>query len=727
MRYGSTRKDYFWITDMRPFMIMHPYRTELIGQNLSNYKDNHGNKLFEEAIAMVKSQDEGFINYYWQWKDDTTRVVPKLSYVKGFEPWGWIIGTGIYLEDVREEIALLKNRLLLISTGIIAIIILIWIYVIRQSLRIENRRRVAEKNLRLSRQKYKSLVEASTDGTLMLVNDDVIYHNLKFRKLLDRPINDNRKLIFDELFSVKWISIKEQIKQPDKSQNTEAKLIISAKDNKDVVLTTSKVDYAGAEGYIVIVKDVTTERQISKEGRELSRELQLPMLYMSKPITENIKPLNTISYEATAKEVAKLMKREQCEVVFVTAGGQIVGVIVERDISKRLVAEGKDLTTPASEIMTAPVQHIEHNAPLYKAVIQCWRNNTSHLLVKNGDGEPIGVVGKVILLEFQQNSLGYLAKEIYGAETIDKLVKLHKRVPVLVKALLDSGSKASNITYVNSTIADAIHQRVIELAIKSTGEPPVAFCFLVLGSEGRMEETQYTDQDNAIVFEDNDNAKSYFDNLAIKITENLHKIGYNKCKGDVMASNTKWCQPLSVWKQYFTDWTQSPEPQNILDSSIFFDFRCVYGNMQLSEMLRYHLKTLTPKNGLFFYHMSQSLNRFKPTIESESIDLKKVIFPLVAAIRIYSLHYQFNATNTLSRLSKLKEKLERIDINEIIYSYNFLTHKRLETQVHSIINHEPPDNLLDLNTLTNGERKLLSHSIVKINEILSGLNLDFVK
>jgi signal-transduction protein with cAMP-binding, CBS, and nucleotidyltransferase domain/PAS domain-containing protein len=727
MRYGQNRKDYFWITDMRPFMVMHPYRAELMGDDLSNYEDSHGNKLFLEAVEVVRTKADGFINYYWQWKDDTTRVVPKLSYVIGFEPWGWIIGTGIYLEDVRAEIAYLKNRLLLISAGIVLIIILIWVYVIRQSLRIENRRRAAEQNLRQSRLKYKSLVEASTDGTLMMVNDEIIYHNLKFKSLLEYSVNDVVNLVFDDLFSIKWELVKTNIKQPDKSYSFETKLIVSAKCSKDVVLTISKVDYSGAEGYIVIVKDVSTDKQISKESQELSRELQLPMLNMSKPITGNIQSLFTVTYETPVQEVAKIMKRHNATSVFVTAGGQIVGIITEKNIPDRVVADGKDISTPASEIMTAPVLSIENSAPLYKAVIMSWKNNATHLLVKNEDGEAIGVVGRSELLEFQQNSLGFLSKEIYAAETIPDLVKLHKRVPILVKALLDSGSKASNITYVNSFVADAIHQRVVELAIEKLGEPPVEFCFMVMGSEGRMEETLYTDQDNAIIFEDKTTDTEYFHKLSYQITEDLHRIGYNRCKGDIMASNKKWCKPLSEWKKYFTDWTQTPDPQNVLDSSIFFDFRCVYGNMQLPEMLHYHLKNLLPKNGLFFYHMSQSLNRFKPSLNSETVDMKKLLFPLVGAIRVYSLHYGLSVTNTISRLTKLTEKTERIDAKELRFIYDFLTRKRLEIQTNAIMNHEPPDNMLDLTTLTIGEHKLLEHAITKINELLSGLNMDFAR
>ncbi len=731
MRYGPDRKDYFWITDQQPRMIMHPYRTELEGRDLIDYEDSHGKKLFVRAVEIVRDNDDGFIDYYWQWKDDTTRVVPKLSYVKGFEPWNWVIGTGIYLEDVRAEIAHLKNRLLLISAGIVLLIILTWIYVIRQSLKLEFKRRAAEQNLRLSRQKYKSLVEASNDGTLMLVNDQVIYHNFKLASLLDKEITDSSSLRFNELFAKKWSEVKATMQQPGKSYNIETQLLVPGKIPKDVVLSISKIDYAGEAGFIVIVKDISTDKQINRESKELAKELQLPLLLMNQPITYNVKPHLTIGLNLTVQQAAAKMKLNNQQVIFVTSDTHIVGVITQSDIQNRLVAEQKPLESPVSSIMTAPVEDTLNSAPLYEVVIKCWQRKISHLLVRNDAGEAVGVVSKNQLLDFQQNSLGFLIKEVYAATTIDKLNQLHKRIPVVINALLESGSKPSNITYLNSAVADAIHQKVIELAAEELGEPPVPFCFMVLGSEGRMEETLYTDQDNAIIFENSKQeevSKEYFQRFAQKVNDDLHHIGYNRCPGEIMAGNPRWCQSLSTWKKYFTEWTETPEPQNILDSSIFFDFRCIYGDEKLTDALQEHLQSLTPQNGLFFYHMTASLNRFKPSIESETIDLKKIIFPLVSGIRIYSLFYRFATTNTLARLHAIADNLKTdLEADELSYIYNFLTQQRLKIQTKALMNHEPPDNLLDINTLTPAERNLLDHSIHKINTFLSGLNMDFVK
>jgi len=122
IRYGQDRKDYFWITDMHPNMIMHPYRRDLNNTDLSNYHDPTGKKLFVEFVKAVEKNGEDYVDYMWQWKDDSTRIVPKLSFVKEFKNWGWVVGTGIYIEDVNEEISSLTNNLFYVSLGILLIL-----------------------------------------------------------------------------------------------------------------------------------------------------------------------------------------------------------------------------------------------------------------------------------------------------------------------------------------------------------------------------------------------------------------------------------------------------------------------------------------------------------------------------------------------------------------------------------------------------------------------------
>jgi signal transduction histidine kinase len=130
LRYGPDLKDYFWINDMGPVMIMHPYRPDLVGRDIAGFKDPAGKHLFVEVVNMAKKNRAGFVDYLWQWQEDSARIVPKISYVKAFEPWGWVIGTGIYVEDVRAEIFTITRQLTLTCLGIMGIVILLSSYII---------------------------------------------------------------------------------------------------------------------------------------------------------------------------------------------------------------------------------------------------------------------------------------------------------------------------------------------------------------------------------------------------------------------------------------------------------------------------------------------------------------------------------------------------------------------------------------------------------------------
>lgn len=163
LRYGPDAKDYFFINDMHPRLLMHPYRPDLLGRDVSEYADTTGKRLFFEFARMVKAQGEGYVDYQWQWKDDPDRIVPKISFVKGFDPWKWVIGTGIYVEDVRAEIAAITRKLTWICLAILAAIFGLSAYIVYQGIRTDRKRRDAELALRTSEKWYRLLAETARD------------------------------------------------------------------------------------------------------------------------------------------------------------------------------------------------------------------------------------------------------------------------------------------------------------------------------------------------------------------------------------------------------------------------------------------------------------------------------------------------------------------------------------------------------------------------------------
>ena len=745
MRYGEENKDYYWIIDMEPTMIMHPYRDELVNTDLSEYEDREGKRLFVEAVELVKQQGDGFIRYMWQWKDNPNRIVPKLSYVKAFQPWDWVIGTGIYIEDVKEEINQLEKSLIHISILITAIIIAILFYIIRQSLRIENKRKDAEDELKLSRQKYKSLVEASTEGTLMVMDNEIIFSNIKFSHLIGYEVWDVAQLKFNDLFEANWQNIVQSFDDPQKSISFESRIKSGKNKGKDVVLSVSKVKHGDNDAYIVVVKEITPHHAIEKKTENLSGELETALLLMNQPVYNYVKEGVKCPMDFSIQQVIDLMTRKGRASVFVSKENTIIGVITERDLKKRVLAKDMDLQKTALEIMSSPVVTLSENAFLYQALLEIKNNHVSHLGITNNKGEIYGEISEKDLLHIQSNTISNLIHETEKAEDIRELKTIHSKLPVLVNALIEGSTKTRNITSIITNLADAITRRIIGLAIEEMGQPPCDFAFMAMGSEGRMEQTLKTDQDNAIVFEDHKNGESeknyrYFQNLGERICKNLDFVGYEFCDGYIMAQNPKWTQPLSVWKEYFSDWINSSDPESILDSSIFFDFRCIYGNEEFIATLRQHVNKNIDNKPVFFYHLAQSIIKFKPPLsffgnivgnhqsaDENNIDIKKILLPVTGFIRVYALQNKLNETNSLLRLRQLYEQkiINKSMYDELLQSYNFLMYQRLRFQSQCILNDKAPDNKVNIDGLTHIEVTTLKKVLNEISNFQSKLNFDF--
>ena len=261
MRYGKEGKDYFWITDTHPNMIMHPYRNEMNNTDLSDYEDPTGKKLFVESANLVRLKGEGYIYYMWQWKDDSTKIVPKLSFVKGFKKWNWIIGTGIYVEDVNEEISSLTNHLVYISFGILFLLALILYFIGKQSLIIETKRLDAETGLKESEAKYKALVEASTDGLVMMLDGNYIYSNNALVQMLGYENEDissidlNRVLCDQEAQQTSGTEYFKKLvmgKEPQEQYQAQLKKLDGS--IIDVLLYSSIIWLGAKQGYTIIIK-----------------------------------------------------------------------------------------------------------------------------------------------------------------------------------------------------------------------------------------------------------------------------------------------------------------------------------------------------------------------------------------------------------------------------------------------------------------------------------------
>lgn len=281
LRYGEELKDYFWLTDMHPTMLTHPYRPDLNGKDLTEVYDSRNKKLFVEMVNVVNDKGEGFVDYMWQWKDDSTRIVPKLSYVKKFEPWGWVIGTGIYIEDVKEEIAQIEKNIITISILITVLSSLFLFYTAFQNYHSERKRRIAEAELSESRERYRMLVETSGEGLIMILENQQMFFNKAIYNLLgyeDNGIKLELSKIFNNLPDSKTFDFKNLRRKSDSDMTEQLETELINKDGKiiDAFLVISPIKFLNNSGVVISVKDISRHKEI-EEALDYTKEKYLAL------------------------------------------------------------------------------------------------------------------------------------------------------------------------------------------------------------------------------------------------------------------------------------------------------------------------------------------------------------------------------------------------------------------------------------------------------------------
>ncbi len=272
LRYGNDMKDYFWICDMTPKMVVHPYRPELNGTDLSNFSDANNKKVFVEFVDVIKEHQEGYVEYYWQWKDDPDRIVPKLSYVKEFEPWGWIIGTGIYLDDVEKEIGSISHRVVIISLQIAIVSLLLMFVVIYQSHCLEKERIKTRIALHEAKEKYQALVESSSEAFILILDNQLNYTNRAALKILKYSEQKFLTLSIADIFAPSraddYLKLQELLDEEAENAQLDTLLFRRDKTTVPVILSISRVLLQNRKGYIIIVREVSAEQMNSQLARQ---------------------------------------------------------------------------------------------------------------------------------------------------------------------------------------------------------------------------------------------------------------------------------------------------------------------------------------------------------------------------------------------------------------------------------------------------------------------------
>ena len=447
----------------------------------------------------------------------------------------------------------------------------------------------------------------------------------------------------------------------------------------------------------------------------------------------------TATADFTIQQAAQKMSAEGVSCLLVTEGDAIIGIATDKDLRNRVVSKGYDISKPLSDIMTTDPICIDAEDYLFDAMLLMSQKNIRHLPVMDGD-KVAGVITNSNIVQKQSTSMVYLIGDIYKRQSLEGLKDVVKQVPTMVMNLVDGGASAHNVGHVVSTVTDAIAIRLLQMAEDKLGEPPVPYSWIVVGSEARHEQTALSDQDNGIILDDSyDEAQhgDYFRALTKFVCDGLNECGYVYCPGDVMATNDKWRQPLAGWKKYFAKWIDSPEPEALMLSSVFFDMRSLYGKESLYKDLRDFVLKKATGNRIFLSFMAGNALTHQPPLgffknfvlirggeHDHTFDLKHSgVVPIIDLARTYALDAGLKEVNTEERLRAAVEKkiISQDGADDLLDALEFISITRLRHQAKQIHKGEKADNFMPPEDMSHFERNHLKDAFNVVKTMQAAL------
>jgi CBS domain-containing protein len=438
-----------------------------------------------------------------------------------------------------------------------------------------------------------------------------------------------------------------------------------------------------ASGQVVVRSDLSQSQKARRDFTELSKDNGLMIFSGQSDLNYSTDVLTCMKGTSILLAVEKMAAKGVGSIVIVDQNQFPLGIITDKDIRNRLVAHQKSYDTPVEELMTSPVMTKSKEAGFSDLYLTMIKNRLHHLIFTE-DGtlksKVTGILSDHDILLSQGNSPAVLINALMNTWEVAEMSKIRNRAERLLKYYLENEVAMDFVANIISEINDIIIQRAVQLAINkhSPNHPEaskVKFCFLSMGSEGREEQLLRTDLDNAIVFEDVpkenvENTQAYMLLIAQEVMETLFACGFQACPADMMANNPKWCQPLSQWKKYFSDWILSPNQQALLNATIFFDYRPVFGHKKLAEELTEHIYQEIADKSIFLNFLAKNALLNPPPLgffrnflveksgeQKDKFDIKlRAMMPLADIARLLVLsHRVVGINNTFKRFEKLSE------------------------------------------------------------------------
>lgn len=448
----------------------------------------------------------------------------------------------------------------------------------------------------------------------------------------------------------------------------------------------------------------------------------------------------------TLRETLRAIDARAAEVAVIVDPASTVplGIVTLRDAVRAIVEEDSDLDLPVAMTMTGGLASLAADATVHQATVLMFRRGMRHLILVEQDGRLFNVISQGDLYGMQAADSASLANAILATRSIDELAAESRAVRRFAARRLAEGSGPEALCEWLSALNDLVALQAIDLVEGGFELPYVPWCWIVFGSEGRLEQTLLTDQDNGIVFDagtaDVAELRRCFQPFAVAVNDALDACGFPRCKGDIMAGNPEWCLSLEEWKQRFGTWVSVPQPDALLKASIFFDFRPLYGREELASELQGWLLHHVRGNKAFLRALAvNALGQQTPLgwwrdfrlgggpDHPHTLDLKNQgIRIFVDAIRIHALAAGIEPTNTVERLRGVRQSLGMPfpEAAAIIAAFFQLQRLRLQNQVAGGL--PRAGNRIDPDRLHRLDRQILKEALLQARQLQHRLRMDYI-
>jgi CBS domain-containing protein len=454
-----------------------------------------------------------------------------------------------------------------------------------------------------------------------------------------------------------------------------------------------------------------------------------------------------VTPDTPIRQVIEVMaSRNIGSMIVVDAERQPVGIFSQSDVLKRVVLSGASLDKPIDAVMTRDPYALPFAANAYDAALAMAKHGVRHVLAVDEGGHLKGVVSERDLFTLQRVGLRQIRQTIDSATSIDMLLLASQEVRQLSLNMLAQGVGAEQITQFISALNDTLTRRIIDINLDQHDLYGIEWAWLSFGSEGRDEQTFSTDQDNGIVYictdiMDRELTQLRLIEFARDVNADLDKCGFPLCTGNIMAGNPAMCLTLEEWEEKFDHWIRTPEPQALLNATIFFDFRPLFGKFNLAERMRLSLLRHTRSNPLFLRMLAGNaigilppLGKFRDFVTDAdperpgTIDLKKYGARLfIDAARIFALAQSVPATNTVQRIRQATAKmhLPPDEAAAAVDAFNFIQLLRLRHQHAEQTQGRAGDNLIRPDELNEVDRRILKEAFRQARKLQQRLKLDY--